>query len=366
MSRPRQRWLAVTAICSALAIGATGCRQVGTFLPGLVNGTTSYSTSDRITEAKALGVKLQRVHQVVGKPLSSDVQPFAANGIQTQLTIKATAGTQTQPIDTPEAQAAFRSGLSSLLDQYRTPLLSVENEETADNFYAGTPDQYLTELRIAVDVAKAHNVNVTDGGIPWTTISLVAWNQIRKTRGTSAADAYIATVFRGGSNAWIRNDLTGVAADDPDPYSHLSRVAPRQNWVDAEYLLSQFGTDPGDVPLTFVNFHWYVLDDFGGYKTAGYTDAEALTDTIDAIKAITGRPVVTNEFGQHGTTPEAVAGNLHVVLDQENLPFVVWFDADGIPAHGLFDPALGPGHLRLSGETFRDTLAAAGASKAGR
>jgi hypothetical protein len=84
---------------------------------------------------------------------------------------------------------------------------------------------------------------------------------------------------------------------------------------------------------------------------------EGETDTIEAIKAITGRPVVTNEFGQHGTTPEAVSGNLHVVLDQEKLPYVIWFDADGIPAHGLFDPALGAGHLRQSGETFHDTLA---------
>jgi hypothetical protein len=294
---------------------------------------------------------------VVGKPLSSDVQAFAANGIQTQLTIKATAGKQTQPIDTPEEQAAFRSGLSALLDQYKTPLLSVENEPTADIFYGGTPDQYLTELRIAVDVARAHGVRVTDGGIPWETISLVAWNYIRKTRGTAAADAYIQTVFRGGATAWMARDLTGVAANDPDPYSHLSRAAPRQNWIDAEYLLSQYGTAPGDVPLDYVNFHWYVLDDFGGYKTSGYTDAQALTDTIEAIKAITGRPVVTNEFGQHGTTPEAVSGNLHVVLDQEKLPFVIWFDADGIPAHGLFDPALGVGHLRTSGMTFKGTLA---------
>jgi hypothetical protein len=355
--RRQPRGFAIAGVGLALAFAAPGCSsQVGTFLPHLVNGTTSYSTSDQIAEAKALGVRIQRIHQVVGQALSSDVQAFANNGIQTQLTIKATAGKQTQPIDTPEAQAAFRTGLSSLLDQYKPPLLSVENEPTADIFYGGTADQYLTELRIAVDVARAHNVAITDGGIPGGTIALVAWNHIRTTRGTTAADAYLNTVFRGASGVWVVGDLTGVAANDPDPYSHLSRAAPRQNWIDAEYLLSQYGTDPGDVPLTYVNFHWYVLDDVGGYKTTGYTDAEALTDTIDAIKEITGRPVVTNEIGQHGTTPEAVSGTLHVVLDQENLLYVIWFDADGIPAHGLFDPALGVGHLRPSGETFRDTL----------
>ncbi len=94
MRRPHPRTLAVGALCLAMGLSATGCSQVGTFLPGLVNGTTAYSTSDKITEAKALGVKLQRIHQVVGKPLSSDLQAFAAQGIQTQMTIKASAGTQ--------------------------------------------------------------------------------------------------------------------------------------------------------------------------------------------------------------------------------------------------------------------------------
>jgi hypothetical protein len=320
--------------------------RVGTFTPHLTNGTIRESTEDIIHDAKALGVDLERIHQMVGRPLNGDVAAFHAAGIETQLTIKTGPGTISQPLDTEAKQTAFGDDLGALLDQYRTPLLSVENEETADNFFAGTPDQYLTELDIAAWVARAHGVTITDGGIPWPPIALVTWNHLRQTKGTGIADAFLATVFRETGLAWIVQDLTGVTPADPDPYSHLSREALRVSWKDAEYLLAQFRS----APIDYVNFHWYVPDDVGGYRSTGsYSDVQALRGAIASIKGITGKQVVTNEVGQRGTTPGAVTGTLQVLVDETKAPFVLWFDADGIPAHGLHDA---PGQLRPNGEVF--------------
>jgi len=41
--------------------------------------------------------------------------------------------------------------------------------------------------------------------------------------------------------------------------------------------------------------------------------------------------------------------SVHVLVDETKAPFVLWFDADGIPAHGLHDA---PGQLRPNGEVF--------------
>ncbi len=341
----------MVAATGALVLGLSACcpaviPRVGTFTPHLTNGTTRESAQDIISDVKALGVDIERVHQVVGQPLSSDVAMFQAAGIDTQLTIKTGPGTISQPLETAAEQAAFERDLGGLLDRYRTPLLSVENEETADNFYSGTPDQYLLELGIAARVAEAHRIKVTDGGIPWPPIALITWNHLRQTAGTSTADAFLATVFREPALAWIVRDLTGVSQSDPDPYSHLSRQALRVSWKDAEYLLVHFRS----APIDYVNFHWYVPDDVGGYRSTGpYTDSRALRDAIATIKGITGKQVVTNEVGQRGTTPAAVTGTLEVLVDEMKAPFVLWFDADGIPAHGLHDT---PGHLRPNGQAF--------------
>jgi len=355
----KHRRTAVAAASAAtgllLSAGLTACdpppkRHIGTFTPALVDGQTRYSAKDVITEAKALGSRIARLRQVVGSPLNPDVATFRAEGIESQLTIKASAATVTQPLDTAAKREAFRADLDRLLTQYQPPLLSVENEATADNFYAGTAEEYLTELRIATRVAKAHDVAVTDSGIPWPTAALVAWNHVRTTKGTVTADKFLATVFREPTFAFIRNNLTGVSRSDTDPFRHLRREKMANNVRDAETIYAALGTDEGDVPVDFVNFHWYVPDQVGGYRTTGYTDAQALRDAVAAFKALADdKPVVTNEVGQHGLTPEAVTGTLGVLVDELRLPFVIWFDADGIPARALFDE---PGKLRRNGKAF--------------
>lgn len=338
--------LATTVVAACQPADRT--TQIGTFTPHLVNGSVSYSNGDVITEAKALGVTLERQQQVVGRALGSDITAYRRAGIASQVTIKANAGTATQPLATAAQRTTFERDLNTLLDQYKTPLLAVENEETVDKFYTGTPDEYLTELRIATKVAKARRIPVTNGGIPWPPMALVTWNHLRLTKGTATADAFLATVFRGASTAWIVRDLTGVARTDPDPYGKLSREGLRGSWKDAEYLFANYGTDAGDVAIDYVNFHWYVADS-EGYRTGGYSEARALHDAINTIRDLTGKTAVTNEVGQRSTRPETVRGTLRVLVDEAKLPFVIWFDADGIPAMGLFTT---PGDLRLNGKAF--------------
>lgn len=116
-------------------------------------------------------------------------------------------------------------------------------------------------------------------------------------------------------------------------------------------MLAAYGTSPGQIPLDYVNFHWYTPDE---PNTTSYSDEQALNDTIDAFSELTGLPVVTNEIGQHGTDVAAVTATLDVLAAQR-IAVAIWFDADGLPAHGLFEPTM-PGSLRPSGLAFQSMI----------
>jgi hypothetical protein len=97
--------------------------------------------------------------------------------------------------------------------------------------------------------------------------------------------------------------------------------------------------------MDYVDFHWYTDDD------------QVLAEVVDYLRRATGKPVVTTEIGQHNTSPDVVTGHLQTLVSDLRLPFVIWFDADGIPAQGLHD---GIGQLRPNGQAFRDFAASHG------
>ncbi len=368
--RTLRRRLALV-VPAAAALAACQPHQLGTFLPRAVDETYVYTDCDIVEQAQALDVGIQRVQQVVDTTgLNSTVRTLHDAGIEAQLTFKANPGVSGAllpddprvPGDENAARGTtvteYRGQLGRRLDEYRAltgasaPMIAIENEANHGQFYAGTAADYLTELRIAVDVAHRRGVEITDSGIGTKAVKLVVWNHLRTTAGSAKADRYLRTVFRSTSDSndtILRDQLLGAAIDDPDPYARVNPTI-RGNWQDAETMLAAYGTGPGDLRLDAVNFHWYTPDE---PNPTTYSDRRALTDTIDALRAITGLPVVTNEIGQHGTDPEAVSTSLEVTVRERDLALVIWFDADGTPAHGLFHPT-DPGRLRASGRTFRN------------
>lgn len=371
-----RRFIAAVALPGCALLATTACQpRLGTFLPKSVdNATYAYTDCDIVTEAQALGVDIQRVQQVVESDgLNTTVVRLADAGIDSHLTFKANGRSTALLPDDPDVPGdenaatgttvtEFRAELGQRLDEYQAltggvaPLIAIENEANHDQFYNGTAQDYLTELAIATDVAHEHGVKITDSGVATKAVKLVAWNHLRVTRGTGVADTYLRTVFRSTDNpddTPIRDQLLGVSQSDPDPYAHLSGAALRSNWLDAETMLDAFGNGTGQVPIDYVNFHWYTPDET---NPTPYSDRQALTDTIDAFSEITGLPVVTNEIGKHGngggTDTAAVSDTLDVTIKEKKLALVIWFDADGNPADGLFEPT-NPGQLRPTGETFR-------------
>lgn len=351
--RPRREALATSIVLLVGVVILAGCNpksgtQIGTFTPAVVNGSVHYSPEGVAAEARAVGVRHARVQQVVGRPPNRVIAALEAQDIRAHLVVKSP-----QYGRLPDDLARYKQDLGELLNTSPTPLLAVQNEETVDRFWIDTPDNYLRLLRAATDVANARDVPVTNGGIDRAPIALATWNHLRLTRGTAHADQFLDVVF--DSQPALRNPLQGVSSTDPDPYSRVADAI-SERWREAEYLLSRYGTGPGDVPIDFVNFHWYVSDQTGFRETGDYTDMEALTDVVTSIEEMTGKPAVTNEIGQWGRTTEAVTGFLKLLRNVLEVPWVFWFDADGMPAQGLHESGR-PGVLRPNGEAFARFMA---------
>lgn len=347
----RPRVSALMTPLAIMALGAAalaGCNpnsatEIGTFTPSLVNGDVRYSAADIAAQAKAVGVENARVQQVVGRPLDPIIGALETQDIQAHLVAKSP-----QYGRLPDDLAGYKRELGDLLDTSPTPLLAVQNEEAVDRFWLDTPDNYLTLLRAAAEVANARDVPVTNGGIDRGPIALATWNHLRLTRGTAYADQFLDVVF--DSQPGLRDPLQGISPSDPDPYRHLTNPI-IDRWREAEYLLAHYGTGAGDVPIDYVNFHWYVSDQTGFRETGDYTDMRALADVVTSIEEMTGKPAVTNEIGQWGRTTEAVTGFLKLLRNVLEVPWVFWFDADGMPAQGLHESGR-PGVLRPNGEAF--------------
>lgn len=329
---------------------------VGIMVPRTVNATVPYTSAQVLAEAEAVGVDTVRIGQKVTEERNGYVRALSAGGQRLVLDVKAGEWPQEPPTTAGELEA-YRGDLDRLLDQVEPALLAVENEETVDEFVTGTPDQYLGELRAAVDVGHRHGVPVTNGGIPFEILTLVVWNRLRTTEGTAVADRFLGTAADTPTRQLARDTarLRGTPASDPDPYARLGSATKRQAWKDAEALIEEYGTDPGDVGIDAFNFHWYATDEEGFRTTGAYTDADALRQAITVLEEMVDKPVITNEIRQWGDTAAAPEAYLQVLVAEQRLPLVVWFDADGIPATALhdFDPARRlAGDLRPNGVAF--------------
>jgi hypothetical protein len=323
-----------SSLCRRPPCGRT---RLGGFTP-LLTGTVGFE--DMVTEARALGIGTLRFSQTLGAPARPAFSLFERDGIAAVPTIRndpqpdGQGNNPAHPPATPEALAAFRSQLGELLDGVPHPaLLMVENEEVAPRFFAGTMAQYVQELNAATDVAHARGIRVTNGGITNELVKLLVW-QDYKDRGLDA----LAYDFAGRAFAVHPNVVRALRAQ---PFAGLPIPALQAAWDRTEELIPAFRKSAMD----YVDFHWYTDDD------------QVLAEVVDYLRRATGKPVVTTEIGQHNTSSDVVTGHLTTLVEELRLPFVIWFDADGIPARGLHDNI---GQLRPNGQAFKDFVASHG------
>jgi hypothetical protein len=306
--------------------------RLGIFVPRIANGTIRSTPAQIIAEAGALAVGTVRAEQDITNPLADDVAAFTAAGLDVVLTLRngpqlAETGKPTvYPPHTTEELAVFRANLDRILGATSPILLAVENEEVGSPFVSGTAGDYLAELAAAIEVGHAHGVPVTNGGIVSGIAAVLTWQDIFATQSKVAADDFARRAFPRPIETHTLTTLLASPDGALPPGELTDRVAKGRELIDAYATL----------PLDYVNFHWYIDDD------------AALVQTVEYLRRATGKPVITHEIGQYTIDPAVVTGHLDT-LARLGMPFVIWFDADGVPAFGLHDA---PAVLRPTGAAF--------------
>jgi hypothetical protein len=292
--------------------------------------TDAASNDLRLDRLRALGTNRVRLVARLDALPNDRVSRAQAEGFEVLLTATNTALPSSPPSDLP----IFQARLGQALTDHPTPVVSIENEETADKFYTGTPQQYLAELAAAVPVAHAHGAKISDGGLVSAGVQLATWDDLWTHDGCAVADHYASIAFpaaRIGSN--VIGDLPSCA----DPSKPILGSTPKalQLLSDTNALIAGFRS----IPIDYVNFHWY------------QSTPEALETTVDFLRRATGKQIVTNEIGQFDTSPDTLRGLLAMTA-RLHIPWVTWFASDGSGgAMGLFNP---DNSIRPNGIAFRD------------
>lgn len=318
--------------CGGGPAGSTGSR-LGTDAPvpdvrpnpfGVQLDNQDLPVDVRIAVARSLGATYIRPAAyltAVPDGGCADCGPIAEAGLSNVLTVANRTGVAL-PATFPADLAAYRDAVRTAITAYRPALLVVENEENAPKFYAGTPEQYAEQLRVACEVAHGEDVPCTDGGLQSPSVAVLTYQHYVDTGDLAAAASYAARVFGPQMQADLATPAGAAAVQ-----AQAERL---RTFLDG---VASSGAD-------YVNFHWYLVD------------AQALGETIDYLEQATGLPAVTNEMGQLDESPDVPVRLLQTAFDR-GLPFVVWFSIDGLRARALNDP---DGALRPNGIAVRELI----------
>jgi hypothetical protein len=251
---------------------------------------------------------------------------LAKSGLSVALVVRNTGrdATPRRPSAPPEDIDAYGRSVGAMLDQWRPGLLVVEEEENRLYRYAGTAVDYRKELETACTVSHQRAIPCTNGGLSYEAVTAATWLQLLKDGKPDIACDYARRAFyeRLGTVCSYRR------AEDVPPDLREKLL---QN---GDLLLPIYKT----APLDSVNFRW----------TGG--DAVALAQTIEAIGRVTGKPVVSTDFGvrRSDSDPRHVRPLMRAAM-AGGMKVVIWTSADSEDSTALFDEQ---GRLNPAGQEF--------------
>lgn len=221
-----------------------------------------------------------------------------------------------QPYPVGNELIEYRDCLDDVATTCPPDILTIENEEMADNYHSGTPEQYIAMLAVAVDVAFAKGIPVTNGGLTVSPGLIVA---VYRDLVDNSRSVEAATVL----NNCMKDDRIKYAAQhrgyNKDIESKVTEVGT---------LLSSYKKQN----LFAVNLHFYepmvqpsaFQSIFSKPPTA--VTPGGLVNIVAYIQKMTNKPVISNETGVTVSSPDLVESLLRE-MNRNGVKTVFWFSA---------------------------------------
>lgn len=282
-----------------------------------------------LARARGLGVAWFRPPTValqsgnVGVPA-----PFVRSGLKLAITIRnstdASSRTAARP---PTDLPAFRKSVAAVLAAWRPNMLVVETEEDSRALFDGEPEAYLAELTAACTVAHDAKAQCANGGLTGKAAAALTWLNFLGTKNQADRACDFAKRVLPEEKLCAYRSVAEVPKD-----LRARLVGP------AEALVQAYKT----APIDMINFHWFRGDSRAFVEIAGY------------LSRVTGKPAMTNEFGQRkgAADPQEIRPLLRAAF-AERMPVAIWYSVDTADTVSLFGP---DGRLRTTGWEFQRQL----------
>jgi len=299
--------------------------------------------SQQVKVARALGVNYIRGRvDIQGWAGSNDaIDTYLSAGLKVLLNINygipRNAAGEHDPVPFPTDMNAYAKSLNSILDKYKPEVVVIENEEDNPNYHSGGADDYINELKTAIQIAHARGLKVTNGGITFRETCLIIYDDMMQHGQEQKAKEFAQKVFP----ATLLQRLNNASAPMVKQQLDFGRK-----------IIAAYKT----LDLDYVNFHWYEPIKSRGAASEDIhdtiVDTKVFQFVADYLKTATGKPILTNEFGVFNTSTSLTRGILQAARDA-NLAYAIFYSADGGTgrAVGLQN---GTGELRQNGNAFKD------------
>lgn len=301
--------------------------------------------SQQVKVARDLGVNYIRTKIDISTWTgSSDAyDTYAAAGFKILLNIISgvprNAAGEHAPVPFPTDMNAYAKALNSILDKYKPEVVVIENEEDNPNYHSGGADDYINELKTAIQVAHSKGLKVTNAGITFREVCLIVYDDMMQQGKKQQAIEFAQKVFP-------PNVLNRI--------NNLNMPAVKRQLDFGRKIIAAYKT----LDLDYVNFHWYEPIKARGINGADVNDTivdpKIFEFITNYLKTKTGKPILSNEIGVFNPSPALVKGLLQSVKDA-GLRYAIFYSADGGvgKAVGLQN---GLGELRPNGEAFRQFI----------
>lgn len=278
-----------------------------------VNNATKFGASicdlsgpDEISVANKLGVKYLRRGLALDDVTITGLQKISAAGLGVVLNVNYTSAKPDPPV---KRIADYKKKLGAFLDSYKPDIIVIRNEELNLNYNVGTVQDYIAELKAAIEVAHTKGVKVTNGGIGSTPLILLTYHDYLARGMITEANDF--------AKRMIPAEIVKRSFDNKDMAAKLQ--------MGRDFLAAYKNTD-----LDYVNFHWYMPARISDNYSDTIVDKKAISEVVDYLRRATGKKIMSNETGQLNNSPKVVIQTAKAYNDAK-VSYLLWYSGDGGP-----------------------------------